>query len=133
MGGADVVYSGLSRTIPGMEFLVSLATPEDPTGDADQQSGTFLHELGHNLGLLHGGADNTNWKPNYLSTMNYLFQVTGLMVDGTLGHFDYSRIGFDFDEQVVDGEKGLVRTARWLGMDRLRCASSARNTDISIR
>ncbi|MGD9672076.1 MAG: hypothetical protein AB7U98_01200 [Candidatus Nitrosocosmicus sp.] len=33
----------------------------------------FVHELGHNLGLAHGGADGTNCKPNYLSSMNYLF------------------------------------------------------------
>ena len=33
----------------------------------------FMHELGHNLGLRHGGADGYNNKPNYLSNMNYLF------------------------------------------------------------
>jgi hypothetical protein len=38
-----------------------------------------MHELGHNLGLLHGGnqvigTDDVNCKPNYLSVMNYLFQ-----------------------------------------------------------
>jgi hypothetical protein len=37
-----------------------------------------MHELGHNLGLHHGGADDTNYKPNYLSVMNYDFQLTGI-------------------------------------------------------
>lgn len=42
----------------------------------DLQEGTFMHELGHNLGLNHGGAanDNFNCKPNYFSVMNYLKQ-----------------------------------------------------------
>ena len=33
-----------------------------------------MHELGHNLGLSHGGNDHQNYKPNYLSVMNYHFQ-----------------------------------------------------------
>jgi hypothetical protein len=32
-----------------------------------------MHELGHNLGLRHGGIDDINYKPNYFSIMNYLF------------------------------------------------------------
>ena len=38
---------------------------------ADMQAGTFMHELGHTLGLQHGGGDDTNGKPNYISVMNY--------------------------------------------------------------
>ena len=30
-----------------------------------------MHELGHNLGLRHGGGDDTRCKPNYLSIMSY--------------------------------------------------------------
>ncbi len=33
--------------------------------------GALMHELGHNLGLRHGGSDSVNCKPNYLSVMNY--------------------------------------------------------------
>jgi hypothetical protein len=43
-----------------------------------QQAGTLMHELGHNLELRHGGDDPVNNKPNYLSVMNYLFQVDGI-------------------------------------------------------
>ena len=32
-----------------------------------------MHELGHTLGLQHGGADDVNLKPNYLSVMSYAF------------------------------------------------------------
>ncbi|WP_051259042.1 carbohydrate-binding protein [Chitinibacter tainanensis] len=42
------------------------------------QAGTIMHELGHNLGLRHGGFENTNDKPNYYSIMNYLYQLQGL-------------------------------------------------------
>lgn len=31
----------------------------------------FMHELGHNLNLGHGGTDDINRKPNYPSIMNY--------------------------------------------------------------
>ncbi|UCF78048.1 MAG: hypothetical protein JSW03_07995 [Candidatus Eiseniibacteriota bacterium] len=33
--------------------------------------GAFMHELGHTLGLRHGGADNTDSKDNYNSVMQY--------------------------------------------------------------
>jgi len=51
------------------------------------------HELGHNLGLEHGGDTACNNKPNYASIMNYTFSYTGVddtcdaVGDGTL---DYS-------------------------------------------
>jgi hypothetical protein len=34
------------------------------------EAGTLMHELGHNLGLTHGGSDAINCKPNYMSVMN---------------------------------------------------------------
>lgn len=33
----------------------------------------FIHEMGHNLGLGHGGGDPVNNKPNYPSLMNYAY------------------------------------------------------------
>jgi len=45
------------------------------------QAATLLHELGHNLGLQHGGGDSINYKPNYKSSMNYLYQLHGIDVD----------------------------------------------------
>lgn len=47
------------------------------------QAATVMHEFGHNLGLLHGGNENTNYKPNYVSIMNYLYQLNGLPTIGT--------------------------------------------------
>ena len=37
----------------------------------DFQAEVFMHEIGHSLGLLHGGGDGIECKPNYLSVMNY--------------------------------------------------------------
>lgn len=39
------------------------------------ESATLLHELGHNLDLHHGGIDDLNCKPNYISIMNYTLQL----------------------------------------------------------
>jgi len=83
--------SGISRGIPTSDFIVSLGEWSTRGGTQDQQAGTFMHELGHNLGLRHGGSNNRNYKPNYLSVMSYAFQTQGLLVDGATGYFDYSR------------------------------------------
>jgi len=46
-------------------------------------AGTFMHELGHTLGLHHGGdVDLPNYKENYTSIMNYRYQVVGVDVTG---------------------------------------------------
>jgi hypothetical protein len=42
------------------------------------QASTLMHELGHNLGLRHGGNDDANYKPNHYSIMNYMYQFAGL-------------------------------------------------------
>jgi hypothetical protein len=84
------------------DFIVSLGSWTSSTGTDIQQSGTFMHELGHALGLGHGGGNATtqtgdaaiNYKPNYLSVMNYQFQATGIFDGATappVAHIDYSR------------------------------------------
>ncbi|MCH7478985.1 MAG: hypothetical protein IIA14_12910, partial [SAR324 cluster bacterium] len=37
------------------------------------QAGVVFHEIGHNLSLHHGGFEGRNFKPNYISSMNYLY------------------------------------------------------------
>jgi hypothetical protein len=110
MGGQKGA-SGMSPDIGAYDFIVSLgqfANREGkPVGTNQDQAGTFMHELGHNLGLDHGGADKVNNKPNYLSVMNYLFQMQGLNYKGSDGHFDYSRFAVDFDENSIDTSRGM--------------------------
>lgn len=83
--------SGISE-IQGNDFMVTLGgwmTSGDPTNRVvNYQAGTLMHELGHNLGLLHGGFENNNYKPNYLSIMNYLYQLYGLPVIGAASEGD---------------------------------------------
>ena len=37
----------------------------------NHDGGTIMHELGHTLNLRHGGNQDDNCKPNYVSVMNY--------------------------------------------------------------
>jgi hypothetical protein len=78
---------------------------DNQVGTLKAQTGTLMHELGHTLTLAHGGvyfAPNSsiptyegNCKPNFISVMNYLFQIRGF-VDGSVttqppgNQFDFS-------------------------------------------
>ncbi|MHA7632897.1 hypothetical protein [Corallococcus sp. M7] len=84
--------SGLSRGIPAHDLIVTLGGWSTPGGTELQQAGTLMHELGHNIGLQHGGNDSANYKPNYLSVMNYEYQTFGLRIDGVDNVLDYSRV-----------------------------------------
>jgi len=85
---------------PGNDFAVSLGYPGwgnvDPasghdTGSNNYKAGTFMHELGHNLGLRHAGStDLPHCKPNYLSVMNYAFQFPNFLT-GADWPMDYSK------------------------------------------
>jgi hypothetical protein len=63
------------------------------------QAAVFMHELGHTLGLAHGGGDDINDKPNYFSVMNYSLAYVGLgaanelIKPGGARRLDYSRYG----------------------------------------
>jgi len=72
-----------------------------------------MHELGHNLGLLHGGPQKqvetgfltsnaaVNCKPNYYSVMNYALQTpafNALTLDYSRGQF----VGSDINESSLD-------------------------------
>ena len=76
--------SGNAFAIPNDQFVVTLgAFPSQGTPDA--KVGTFIHEFGHDLGLLHGGDENKNYKPNYLSVMSYAHQINGRAEDRSAG------------------------------------------------
>lgn len=72
--------------------------PECTREPAQWQGVRFMHEIGHSIGLGHGGSsgarylqfrkgdylyyptnwDNDNWKPNHRSIMNYLYNWEGI-------------------------------------------------------
>lgn len=85
-----------SGDTPGnaLGFMVTLGDWTNGVGSQDEQTGTFMHELGHTLGLDHsqgeGNDDTVNYKPNYPSVMNYAWQVRGVFRNG-VQVFDYSR------------------------------------------
>ncbi|HEY7290006.1 MAG TPA: Ig-like domain-containing protein [Vicinamibacterales bacterium] len=86
--------------LPGGDAMVTLGSFDDisgkPVGTPFMQGSTLMHELGHTFELSHAGApqipQEPNCKPNYLSVMNYLFQLRGLFndVDAGVPHMDYS-------------------------------------------
>ncbi len=97
--------SGVSAGIPSQYFMVASWVKKD--GQL-ALAGTFMHELGHNLGLKHGGDENVNYKPNYISVMNYSFQSSGLQRTGGGAYIDYSAYRLDdIDENHLNEEDGV--------------------------
>ena len=124
--------------LPGANVLITLGL----WGDAATPfviASTTLHELGHNLNLWHGGVPavighkvattpttyvgptyvEPNCKPNFLSSMSYLFQVHGLYTDedadgdgfaDNIPHLDYSgQAVATIDEHTLgDGPFGVL-------------------------
>jgi hypothetical protein len=71
----------------------------------------FMHELGHNLGLQHGGGEEVHFKPNYLSVMNYAFQTGIPVVGGQVPLVDFSHDHLrDLDETALSEPVGLGLT-----------------------
>lgn len=100
--------SGISRGITASDFIVSLGSWPGQIGTSAQQAGTLMHELGHNLSLLHGGSDSVNYKPNFVSVMNYFFQMGGVIVNGAQGTLDYSRFNLpSLNENSLNEAVGL--------------------------
>jgi hypothetical protein len=106
-------YNGTSNSsgyaeIVGDDALVTLQC----YNTVDNQARTIAHELGHNLGLHHGGFEACNGKPNYNSLMNYRYQFAGLDAACSAsgdGRSDGYSIGtrVAIDEAAVDEAQGV--------------------------
>jgi hypothetical protein len=101
--------AGGMADIGGQDSVITLGLWDPASVTIPVQAGTFMHELGHSLGLTHGGfyydtagsyvpTAEANCKTNYQSVMNYGFQVAPLQKyqNGTLVNVvDYS------EEQLI--------------------------------
>jgi hypothetical protein len=109
--------SGTAEYPGGGDFLITLGL-WDSTNFVGTDLGvatTTMHEFGHTAGLGHGGDALPNCKPNYLSVMNYLFQLGGLMDADGNPHLGYSEADYDDVNEDTLSESysvpGLFRTA----------------------
>ena len=81
-GRAEIIGNDLIVTMGAWGFTTGNGT-NGLNRLINQQASTVMHELGHNLGLDHGGDESINYKPNYWSVMNYMYQLAGLDPDPT--------------------------------------------------
>lgn len=109
--------SGLAEIV-GNDFLISFGgwglkkdTPTNTNLLINFQANTIMHELGHNLGLRHGGDEDTNYKPNYYSIMNYDYQLNCLGAAsganaGDRYYFRYGIKGITTASAMLNGPTG---------------------------
>ncbi|MFN8150289.1 MAG: VWA domain-containing protein [Solirubrobacterales bacterium] len=97
-------YLGLASAVPGDTVMIAGRRMDD----SQKESATLFHELGHTLGLRHGGDDDVNGKPNYLSVMNYDNTFPGGIQIGDKVVIDYSAWDLpDLDERKLDEGAGI--------------------------
>ena len=122
--------SGLA---PGdkLGFMVTLGNGNwtGPNGSQSEQTGTFMHELGHVLAL---GGDN--WAPNYPSVMNYAWQVRGVFRGG-VQVFDYLRDAMPaVDENTLTESDGINLGSNPSGYGtNYRCRDAAGNITSNLQ
>jgi len=130
-GTPDFANSGLAE-MPGNDWVVTLGASSTPTIDVKvtRDSGAFMHELGHNLRLHHGGPDcdpqtdptctyvpDQDRKVNYMSVMNHLYNF-GIPLTDTPGSiipspnpprpdFSHSVLGTSLNETDLDEAQGV--------------------------
>jgi X-X-X-Leu-X-X-Gly heptad repeat protein len=123
--------SGVSD-IGGGDSLITLGL-WGSSGQTDPvQAGTLMHELGHSLGLTHGGLYydtpgsyvptlEPNCKPNYQSVMSYQFQVD-LLDNGVLDYSEQSlsplnEASLPAGLTTTDGSALAYPTTKWYTTD----------------
>lgn len=109
-GGARA-YAGRGL-INGPAMVINMSSGQFNDGRFDDLdiAATFMHELGHLLGLRHGGGDNKLGKPNYPSIMNYTM-THPLPWNRRFWRLDYSRETLaTLDESALNESVGVNST-----------------------
>ena len=97
--------------VNGDDMIVSLYCSRSDSNVAN----TMMHEVGHNLGLRHGGDESTNDKPNYNSIMNYRFQFPG--VDTNCNPIGNGKLDYSSGTRPPLDENALVEAAGVCGAE----------------
>ena len=102
-GGDVMVTLGAFPDTTGAPIGDAEVVTPFPVGTAFMQASTLMHELGHTFERRHGGeASNLNCQPTYLSVMNYLYQLRGLLDDRGRPNLDFSRdLNPELDETAL--------------------------------
>lgn len=108
--GGGLNSSGAAEVV-GDDAIVSLYCYNTESNVAR----TIAHEVGHLLGLYHGGFEDCNDKPNYNSLMNYRYQFAGVdtvcAARGDQLTDDFSRGDrLALDENDLDEAQGVCGT-----------------------
>jgi VCBS repeat-containing protein len=91
-GGDILMTLGAFSDIFGAELGTTGEWTPFPVGTTMNVAGTLMHEFGHNAWRRHGGEEREpNCKPTYLSVMNYLYQLRGLLTDNGESTLDFAR------------------------------------------
>lgn len=106
----DGGYSGLAE-IGGDQLVLNASSLDNaPFNRTLAYAGVFMHELGHTLGLRHGGDDGVIGKPNYPSVMNYALSQP-YPATARFWRLDYSRSALPtLNESDLDEAAGVLAT-----------------------
>jgi uncharacterized repeat protein (TIGR01451 family) len=112
--GPDPFVSA-GKYLGGNDFQIAVGRMKMDFFDSPlNEAAAFMHELGHTLGLGHGGADDINFKPNFHSLMNYTWTLanpSAAVTDPRIKRsfrLDYSREVLNtLDESDLREEPGI--------------------------